>query len=299
MKIVLSQRVDIESDYDDVPFSSYHFPKRYRTQIRPGDRFIYYQGNRSKKEHRYYFGCGVIGAVEPAEVGDHFYAEILEGRKFPKVVPIYQPDGGGFLESIGFDQVRNKPTPSWQNSIRKISDDAFSAILDLADVEDDAGRDTSLLESETDALTILKQLNTRYEGTSPEERSRLAQKYLDRGCAVTNALKSLLGAKCQICGWLGFLKKNGQECFIEAHHLVQVAQKEEGSLCTDNIILVCPNCHREIHYGKEFSVTSDADYIDIVLSGQKARITRNTMKALQANNRLQRTALRAAAEPQR
>jgi len=286
MRIVLSQRVDIESDYDDVPFSSYHFPKRYRNQIRSGDRFIYYQGNRHKKEHRYYFGCGVIGAVEPAASGDHFYAEILEGRKFSKVVSIYQPDGGGFLESIGFDQVRNKSTPSWQNSIRKISDGAFSAILDLADVEADAGRDSSLLESETDALTILKQLNTRYADTSPKERSRLAQKFLDRGSAVTNALKSLLGAKCQICGWSGFLKKNGKECFIEAHHLVQVAEKEEGSLCTDNIILVCPNCHREIHYGKKFSVTSDADYIDIVLSGQKARIKRNTMKTLQANSLL-------------
>jgi len=60
MKIILSQRIDIESEYQDVPFSSYHFPKRYRNQIHPGDQFIYYQGDRYKKEHRYYFGCGVI-----------------------------------------------------------------------------------------------------------------------------------------------------------------------------------------------------------------------------------------------
>ena len=289
MKIILSQRIDTESEYDDVPFSTYHFPKRYRNQIRPGDRFIYYQGNRFKKEHRYYFGCGVIGSVEPEASGDHYYAEILDGRKFSKVVPIYSPTGSGFLEGIGFGQVRNKPTPSWQNSIRKISDDAFLAILRLADVEDDAGKDSSVLESETDALSTLKHLNALYANTPPKERNRLAEKYLDRGSAVTDALKALLGSKCQICGWMGFIKKNGEERFIEAHHLVQVAHKENGSLCTDNIILVCPNCHREIHYGHEFSVTSDGDHIEMVLSSHRARINRNTMKTLEANNRMQQT----------
>ena len=49
MKIILSQRIDTDTDYEDVPFETYHFPKRYRTQIRPGDRFIYYQGNRYKR----------------------------------------------------------------------------------------------------------------------------------------------------------------------------------------------------------------------------------------------------------
>lgn len=281
MKIILSQRIDIESDYDDIPFSTYHFPKRYKNQIRPGDQFIYYQGNRFKREHRYYFGCGVIGAVEPAASGDHFYAEILEGRKFPKVVPIYSTVGEGFLESIDFEQVRKKPVPSWQNSIRKVSDSAFSRILELADIQADFGKDSSLIESGADAISILRQLNARYADTSPKERCRMVQKYLDRGCAVTNALKSILGAKCQICGWAGFLRKNGIDYFIEAHHLVQVAQMEEGSLCTDNIILVCPNCHREIHHGKTFSMTSDSEYINIVLSCQKVRIKRNTIRNLE------------------
>jgi len=265
----------------DLSCSAYHFPKRYRNQIRPGDRFVYYQGNRSKKEHRYYFGCGVIGAVEPSASGEYFYAEILEGRKFANVVPIYLPTEEGFIESLSFDQVRNKPNPSWQNSIRRIADEAFSRILELANVEQDAGEDSSLLESGTDALSILKRMNNRYAHTSPQERSRMVQKYLDRGSAVTKALKSLLGPKCQVCGWSGFPKKNGKDHFIEAHHLVQVSQKEEGSLCADNIILVCPNCHREIHYGKDFSVASDSGYIEIVLSIQKVRIKKNTMDNLE------------------
>ena len=33
------------------------------------------------------------------------------------------------IESLGFKTVRNKPTPSWQNSIRKLSAPAFSKIV--------------------------------------------------------------------------------------------------------------------------------------------------------------------------
>jgi hypothetical protein len=45
MNIILAQRIDYESGYEDIPFQLYHFPKRYRNQIRCGDMFIYYQGD--------------------------------------------------------------------------------------------------------------------------------------------------------------------------------------------------------------------------------------------------------------
>ncbi len=283
MKIILSQRIDIKSEYEDVPFSTYHFPKRYRKQIHTGDRFIYYQGNRLNKNHRYYFGCGVIGAVEPDTTGENYYAEILEGWKFPNNVPIYLSEGPNFVESIDFDQVRNKPTPSWQNSIRKISDSAFAKILELADLDLDTGENTSLLETGENALDILHALNKRYGNLPPKERAKKVQNHLDRGSAVTKALKSLLGAKCQICGWIGFKKKNGED-FIEAHHIVQLSERKEGSLCTENIILLCPNCHREIHYGKDFFFSQDSENISIRLSTKKITIKKNTMEYLSTKN---------------
>jgi hypothetical protein len=61
LPIVLSQRIDTKSSYDDIPFVQYHYPSRYSNQIHTGDLFIYYQGDRFKKENRYYFGTGVIG----------------------------------------------------------------------------------------------------------------------------------------------------------------------------------------------------------------------------------------------
>ncbi len=279
MRIILSQRIDIDSEYDDVPFATYHFPKRYIKQIKPGDRFIYYQGNKSKKEQRYYFGCGVIGKISSDDKGENFYAEILDGLRFNKNIPIYVPIGEGFIESYGYEKVRKKPNPAWQNSIRKISDDAFFEILNLAKISSDVSEQTSLIESESDGLSVLKLLNDRYLNAPPKERNKVVQNHLDRGVAVTRALKSLLGAECQVCGWAGFEKKNG-DGYIEAHHLVQLSDKEEGSLCTDNVVLLCPNCHREIHYGDTFSANGNGDYIEISLSNHKAKIRRNTFEYL-------------------
>ena len=33
MPVVLSQRIDLERAYDDIPFASYHYPNRYARQL--------------------------------------------------------------------------------------------------------------------------------------------------------------------------------------------------------------------------------------------------------------------------
>jgi len=273
--IILSQRIDLKSDYDDEPFFRYHYPKRYRNQIKPGYRFIYYQGDRSKKEHRYYFGCGVIGKVEPDSAGNYYYAEILEGNRFTRTIPIYNP-AGGFYESIGYAEVRNKPNPSWQNSIRKISEKAYETIFQAANVELSKGVKTSLIESSTDSFDVLRRLNEKYVGMKPGKRAKKIETHLDRGSGVTMALKNLFGPECQICGWNGFQKHDGTD-FIEAHHIVQLSESSLDSLCTENIILVCPNCHREIHYGNSFSVVDNNETVIISLSNNVSEIRKNTL----------------------
>jgi hypothetical protein len=284
MKIILSQRIDTVSSYQDIPFSRYHFPKRYINQIQPGDQFIYYQGNKSIKDQRYYFGCGVVGNIESDIDGEYFFAEILDGIQFTKKVPIYLNETHGYLESLGYSEVRTKVTPPWQSSIRKLSDEAYLEILRRTNIESSINSAAWEIESQTDPLRTLITLNERLRALSPNERSSKAQAYLDRGSSVTKALKKLLGAKCQICEWEGFLKKksNNKEAdnFIEAHHLTQISEQQSGSLCTDNIILLCPNCHREIHYGSKFSATLIGDLIEIQLSNHKKILRKNSIQHL-------------------
>ena len=70
MPIILSQRIDLVSDYADKPYFRYHFPKRYRNQVKTGDVFVYYQGDSKKLENRYYFGWGVIAEIMRDYKGD-------------------------------------------------------------------------------------------------------------------------------------------------------------------------------------------------------------------------------------
>lgn len=137
MPIILSQRIDLVSAYHDKPFFRYHFPKRYRKQIKSGDIFVYYQGDSKKLSNRYYFGCGVIGEVTPDKVlKESFNAEIRFGVKFPSKVAIhFVSSEGKYYESLGYKSVRQKQNPSWQNSIRKLSVSAFEKIISDAGLD--------------------------------------------------------------------------------------------------------------------------------------------------------------------
>lgn len=53
--------------------------------------------------------------------------------------------------------------------------------------------------------------------------------------------------KCEYCGELGFLRDDGSH-FIEAHHIIHLAKQGPDTL--ENVIALCPNHHREAHFGK-------------------------------------------------
>jgi hypothetical protein len=126
---VLSQKILTKSQYDDVLFERYHFPKKYRSQILTGDLFVYHQGDKSRYKNRFYFGMGEIGRITIADDKEHYYAEIINGKSFDIRVPIYH-DEEKYYELIGNDELLSKRVPAWQWSIRKISEKAYKAILE-------------------------------------------------------------------------------------------------------------------------------------------------------------------------
>jgi 5-methylcytosine-specific restriction enzyme A len=44
-----------------------------------------------------------------------------------------------------------------------------------------------------------------------------------------------------------FLRKRDQSPYLEVHHLVQLADGGEDTI--ENAVALCPNCHRELHFG--------------------------------------------------
>ena len=67
---------------------------------------------------------------------------------------------------------------------------------------------------------------------------------------------ALLRAKgrCQFCGAAGFQLLNGS-VFLETHHVIPLA--EGGLDSVGNVVALCPNHHREAHYGGESEAIRD------------------------------------------
>ena len=128
MYIILSQRKDIEMSYSDSLFSVYHYPAKYKNQIHEGDVFIYYQGDRTNKEHRVYFGTGTVGKIHTKD-GISYYADLINCMSFEKEVSIYLEGDPKYIETFGYDTIRNSPNPPWQSSIRPLSNQAYNYII--------------------------------------------------------------------------------------------------------------------------------------------------------------------------
>ena len=67
-----------------------------------------------------------------------------------------------------------------------------------------------------------------------------------RNPMVISAVRKRANYCCERCGWQGFEIENGDK-YVEVHHLKMLA--EGGADIPENAVALCPNCHREFHYG--------------------------------------------------
>jgi hypothetical protein len=74
-------------------------------------------------------------------------------------------------------------------------------------------------------------------------------------------LKILRGFKCQICNQ-SILKKNG--LYIEAAHLIP--KNKKGTETPDNIILLCPNHHKEFDWGDTIIDFKNKDIVKFTMN---------------------------------
>jgi len=148
---------------------------------------------------------------------------------------------------------------SFRNIIRKIGELKF----DLK---------SKNIESEEDIIELEKE----HSQAVPEVKRRLS-KYIERG-TIANKFKSKTDYKCQICDELGndphvFKKVNG-EYYIETHHIDAVSNLNKGSLGISNLITVCPNHHRQLHYGKVDVLENNKDELKLKIDNKKILINK-------------------------
>ncbi|HVN96857.1 MAG TPA: HNH endonuclease [Syntrophorhabdaceae bacterium] len=97
--------------------------------------------------------------------------------------------------------------------------------------------------------------------TDPEH-IEVNHKTYKRDAKTIAQLKKLRDHRCQICGY-GILKKSG-ELYVEAAHIIPKSQK--GPEMPDNILILCPNHHREFDVGKKQVITHTRDAIKFELN---------------------------------
>jgi putative restriction endonuclease len=81
-------------------------------------------------------------------------------------------------------------------------------------------------------------------------------------------IKQVRGHKCQICS-KEIITKDGSK-YIEAAHIVP--KSEKGKETPDNILLLCPNCHKEFDLGDREVITHSKKEIVFSINGTKHKI---------------------------
>lgn len=166
----------------------------------------------------------------------------------------------------------------FQASSFPISADDFQAVLDLLGEDRDAIA-AEVVQDRAETIDRLAELESKYLHASPEVKIRVS-KGIERG-PIGAEVKRLNGFQCQLCAALerdplGFKKRNGER-YVEAHHVMPVHRKEIGSLSAANIVTLCANHHREVHYGDVNVVVGDENFT-FTIDGRDVDIQRTKLK---------------------
>ncbi|HWL05413.1 MAG TPA: EVE domain-containing protein [Xanthobacteraceae bacterium] len=155
----------------------------------------------------------------------------------------------------------------FQGASFPIGRDDFQTIMSL--LGEDLDEMPSLPTDVATSLQALANLEARFSNASPEVKTRVS-KCVERG-PIGAAVKRVNGYRCQLCdaigmNAIGFLKKDGTP-YVEAHHVMPVSTKRAGVLSSSNIMTLCANHHRQLHYGDVVIKIGDSSF-ELGMDGQ-------------------------------
>jgi hypothetical protein len=231
------------SSYKDVVGAVYHFPARYRSRFGSlPSPFVYYEPREGGEQ--VYFGAGwVVSIDEDTEDAAHYYADLDRYRPFASPVSYFAGPGGESWE----------PAKTMRNSVRQVSQELFDGILLAGGLRPDpntppAGGGSFYAEHLEQELRSLQSGRANYP-SKLRKVQRILELY-ERPSSVTNWVKRTRGDTCQLCGQRGFVKRDGGR-YCEVHHLFHLADDPPPDcLRPEYVVVLCPNCHRRMHYAE-------------------------------------------------
>lgn len=159
-----------------------------------------------------------------------------------------------------------------QASSWSIEKDTFERILKIADSNIEIVSEATT--TELNDYVDLQKLEAKYFNATPRVKEIVSRR-IERG-DISKAVKKANNYECQICKVLGlnphgFKKRNG-EFYVETHHIIPVSELEQGSLGTLNLLTVCANHHRQLHYGDVKLIENNNKYFEFIIENQQIRI---------------------------
>ncbi|MET3682910.1 hypothetical protein ABID56_001000 [Alkalibacillus flavidus] len=127
-----------------------------------------------------------------------------------------------------------------------------------------------------DLEDTISKLEKRYINAVPEVKEWVS-KYIERGI-IAQQYKRKTNFKCQICEALEFepysFKKPNGEYYIETHHVIPVSELHVGSLATHNLLTLCANHHRQLHYGNVELINNSEDKFIFRINDNQVKVNK-------------------------
>jgi 5-methylcytosine-specific restriction endonuclease McrA len=113
-----------------------------------------------------------------------------------------------------------------------------------AEVLDDLAPKSTRQPTIDDLAKALKNLKT----LPPQRVTKLIEISNRRDTPLIKLLKKLYGFKCQMPGCKAVIKKKNGELYCEVAHIIPFAETLSSTI--DNLIVLCPNHHKEFDHGE-------------------------------------------------
>lgn len=128
-----------------------------------------------------------------------------------------------------------------------------------------------IADTTADTIKDIEKLEKKMKAQKPEIKERISN-FIERG-AISKKVKKLNNYRCSLCEALGnltnsFIKQN-DEFYIETHHVEPVSKIKMGVLSITNLITVCANHHRQLHYGKVELIENSEKHFVFIIDGKK------------------------------
>jgi hypothetical protein len=170
-----------------------------------------------------------------------------------------------------------------KNKTGKISKSSYAKMVEKAvkksgeDKENEIEQDTIIDELMSDEIPspelikhFINQLKNNSPGLHGDVLINVNGKRHKRDNHAIALIKIVYDFKCQICG-KAIIKRNGKR-YIEAAHIIP--KSKGGGETLDNILVLCPNHHKEFDLGKRGRIINEAERISFILDGKEYSVNK-------------------------